>query len=173
MNNYEKSSKKIDKLINKQQDTDNIIRTKDYELQGLHVSQLAGKITYLESDWVLCTKTKTYTSDNCFTFSFSFSVNLTISEKNLLNVEHAVLFKGDVIPYKELESETSEKDESVVYGEYNPNLTLTKLGENKYQVSISGTGVGEGTENIYAKLILSIKNYRQYNTLNKYEQPKQ
>jgi len=164
MNNYEKSKEKINKLINKQQDIDNILSNKEYKLQELHESNNGKIITYLESDWTLCTKTETYTEDACFEFSFTFTTSLQIPDNQLINVDHAVLFKGEVIPYKASEAET------VVYGNYNPNLNFVKMTDNKYRVTISGTGIGEGTGDVYAKLIIAIKNYRQYDTVNNYEQ---
>lgn len=164
MNNYGKSKEKINKLINKQQEIDNTLSNKDYKLQELHESSNGKLITYLESDWTLCTKTETYTEDDCFEFSFTFTTNLQIPDNQLINVDHAVLFKGEVIPYKASEAET------VVYGNYNPNLNFVKMTDNKYRVTISGTGIGEGTGDVYAKLIIAIKNYRQYDTVNNYEQ---
>jgi hypothetical protein len=164
MNNYEKSKEKINKLINKQQEIDNTLSNKDYKLQELHESSNSKKITYLESDWTLCTKTKTYTSDDCFEFSFAFSSNLQITEKQLINVDHVVLFKGNVISHK------ASEEEVVVYGNYNPNLNFVKLADNKYKVTIFGTGIGDGIGDVYAKLLIAVKNYRQHNTINKYEQ---
>jgi len=160
---YSNSFQKINKLINKQQGIDNTLSNKDYKLQELHESNNGKLITYLESDWLLCTKTKIYTEDDCFKFSFIFTMNLQIPDNQLMNIDHAVLFKGEVIPYKASETET------VVYGNYNPNLNFIKMADNKYEITISGTGIGEGTEDVYAKLIIAIKNYRQYNMVNKYE----
>jgi hypothetical protein len=163
-NNYDKATKKINTLLNKQQEIDNTLSIKDYDLQKLHESSNSKKITYLESAWVLCTKTTIYTEDDCFEFLFAFSSNLQITEKQLINVDHVVLFKGNVISHK------ASEEEVVVYGNYNPNLNFVKLADNKYKVTISGTGIGDGSEDIYAKLLIAIKNYRQHNTINKYEQ---
>lgn len=163
MKNYEDSKQKIKKLISEQQEIENTKDSKNYTLESVIKSIDSKKVTIIESDWVECSITELYPDDDCFLFSFLFSNNLSITEEQLMNIEHAMLFKGKVISYKET------IDGSVKYGIYNPNLTFIKLGDNRYMISITGTGIGEEGSNIFAKLLILIKNYRYNNTINKYE----
>jgi hypothetical protein len=163
MKNYSASKHKINQIWNKQQDVDNIKNTKDYSTSQKEKEGLVSNLNFVESDWILCTKTEIYPApDNCFKFSFTTNLNLNIQEKYLQNIEYALVFKGAVVSYKQLESE------EYIIGSYNPNLTFKKLDTNLYQLNILDTGVREGTDDVYVKLLVSIKNL-QYKEINKYE----
>jgi len=163
MRNYSSSKHKIHQIWNEQQNIDNIKNTKNYDISQKEKQGLVSNLNFAETDWIICTKTIIHPSpDNCFEFSFTISLNLNIQEKYLQNVEYALAFKGNVVSYKELESE------DYIIGNYNPNLIFVKLATNLYQFSISGTGVGEGTEDVFIKLLISTKN-KPYKSIEKYD----
>jgi hypothetical protein len=162
MATYEGSKRKIDKLINKQQNIANTINSKNYNIEFIKLDNQTQKLYFIETEWVPCLGTK-YEEEDYFTFSFSFSYDLHILENMLNNVEAVVVFKGNIISYKEL------SDETVVYGDYNPNLNFLKIDIGTFRLALVGSGIGQGTGEVYAKLLISVKNYHQYNTIKKYE----
>jgi hypothetical protein len=162
MDTYEGSKRKINKLIIKQQNIRNTIESNNYNIEIIEKYNAVQKLYFIETEWVPCLGTK-YEDEDYFTFNFSFSYDLHILESMLHNVEAIVVFKGNIISYKEL------IDETVVYGDYNPNINFLKIDTNTFRLTLAGSGIGQGNGEVYAKLLISAKNYHQYKTIKKYE----